>query len=148
MRRRLPFEPEQFVAQLTSWIEWRHAESKDHLVLTSAPTSVPPILERWMPGAVWRLAWLGNGAAILYGLAPSSGPGKYFVVKHDAVNARREGVFESLPDGTWSPVEGDSLQPDAKSALRIENALFRSQRRPPRRRSLSNSDRHRLQRAV
>jgi hypothetical protein len=118
MRRRLPDEPEQLLAELTSWIESRYAASKERLVLTSAPTSLPSVLERWMPGAVWRLAWLGTGAAILFGLAPSSGGGRYFVVQHDAVNARREGVFERLPDGLWSRVDGDGLEPDAKNVSR------------------------------
>ena len=114
MRRRLPHEPEQLLAELASWIEWRYAQSSERLVLTSAPTSLPSVLERWMPGAVWRLAWLGNGTAILFGLAPGSTPGRYFVVRHDAVNARREGVFNKLPDGTWSRLEGDGLESKAR----------------------------------
>lgn len=117
MRRRLPFEPVQLVAELTAWIEWRHAGSR-YLVLTGAPSSLPRLLERWMPEAVWRLAWLKNGVAVLYGLAPSGNPGKYFVVKHDAANVQREGVFEHLPDGTWRPTEGDDLHPDTTDVLR------------------------------
>jgi hypothetical protein len=113
MRRRLPHESEQLLAELASWIEWRYANSRERLVLTSAPTSLPSVLERWMPNAVWRLAWSGNGAAILFGLAPSSGPGRYFVVQHDAVHARRDGIFHKLSDGTWSGVDGDSLEPEA-----------------------------------
>src|SRR5688572_6565193 len=111
MQRRLPNEPPQLVEQLTAWIEWRHAESKNNLVLTCAPSSLPPMFERWMPGAVWRLAWLQDGHATLYGLAPGSSPGRYFVVKHDAVQARKEGLFERLPDGAWRRIEGDSLEP-------------------------------------
>src|SRR5687768_10235958 len=118
MRRRLPHESEQLLAELTSWIEWRYANSRERLVLTSAPTSLPSVLERWMPGAVWRLAWLGNGAAILFGLAPGSSPGRYFVVQHDAVHACRDGIFAKLPDGTWSRVEGDSLEPEARKVAR------------------------------
>jgi hypothetical protein len=118
MRRRLPHESEQLLAELASWIEWRYSESSQRLVLTSAPTSLPSVLERWMPGAVWRLAWFGNGAAILFGLAPGSTPGRYFVVRHDAVNARREGVFNKLPDGAWSRLEGDGLEAKARKVAR------------------------------
>jgi hypothetical protein len=117
MRRRLPHEPEQLLAELTSWIEWRYATSKEFVVLTSAPTTLPPVLERWIPGAVWRLAWFGNGAALLFGLAPTTG-GKYLVVQHDAEHARREGTFERAPDGTWSRVGGDSLEPQSKGVAR------------------------------
>ena len=133
MRRRLPHESEQLLAELTSWIEWRYSNSKERLVLTSAPTSLPSVLERWMPGAVWRLAWLGNGAAILFGLAPGSSPRRYFVVRHDAVNACRDGVFDRLPDGTWSRLEGDSLEPEAsKVAGRAIVDLRGRDRRLPR----------------
>ena len=111
MRRRLPFEPEHLVQALTSWIEWRYAQSRRHLVLTSAPTSLPPDLESWMPNAVWRLAWQGNGAAVLYGLAPRSIPRQFTVVRHDASASRREGFFEHLADGTWQLLEGDGLPP-------------------------------------
>src|SRR5688572_26066239 len=93
MRRRLPFEPEHLVKALTSWIEWRYAQSRRRLVLTSAPTSLPPDLESWMPNAVWRLAWQGNGAAVLYGLAPRSIPRQYNVIRHDASATRTEGFF-------------------------------------------------------
>jgi hypothetical protein len=120
MRRRLPNEPKQLIEQLTSWIEWRHSGSKEHLVLTSAPTSVPRIVERWMPGAVWRLAWLRSGAAVLYGLAPSSGPGKYFVVKHDAVNAQTEGVF-SRPTGLGAWWRATACDPVLGSFSKLPN---------------------------
>ena len=116
MRRRLPHESEPLLAALTSWIEWRYANSKESLLLTSAPTSLPSVLERWTNSAVWRLAWQESGAAILYGLAPGGGPGKYFLLQHDAVNAHRQGVFERLPDGTWSLISGDSLEPEARKA--------------------------------
>ena len=134
MRRRLPHEPEQLLAELASWIEWRYAQSSERLVLTSAPTSLPSVLERWMPGAVWRLAWLGNGTAILFGLAPGSTPGRYFVVRHDAVNARREGVFNKLPDGTWSRLEGDGLESEARKVARtaiVDLGNGRGRRSPP-----------------
>src|SRR5689334_20091458 len=114
MRRRLPNEPKELVAELTAWIAWRYAQGKNGLVLTSAPTTIPPVLDRWMPGAVWRLAWLKNGTAILFGLAPSSGPGRYFVLRHDAVNVQRDGIFEKRSDGTWEQIDGDSLEPEAK----------------------------------
>ena len=117
MHRRLPYESEQLVAHLTSWIEWRYANCQQRLVLTSAPSSLPSILERWMPEAVWRLAWLGSGAAVLYGLAPGSGPRTFFVVQHDAVHASREGVFERRADGTWRRTEGDGLEPESNKVL-------------------------------
>jgi hypothetical protein len=115
MHRRLPHESRELLAELTSWIEWRYANSKERLVLTSAPTALPCGLERWMPSAVWRLVWLGSGAAILYGLAPGSGPTRYFVLRHDTTNPRREGLFQKLTDGAWSRVDGDALEPGAKS---------------------------------
>ena len=124
MHRRLPYESEQLLAELTSWIEWRYASSEERLVLTSAPTSLPSVLQRWMPGAVWRLAWLGSGTAILFGLAPSGSPGRYFVVQHDAVNARREGIFEKSPDGKWRRVEGDGLEPEAQRLLECEIVML------------------------
>jgi hypothetical protein len=116
MRRRLPFEPEQLIEDLTAWIAWRYAHSAESLVLTSAPTSVPLGLDQWMPGAVWRLAWQGDGAAVLYGIAAGRGPTKYFVARHDGVASRREGVFDRHSDGRWSHVEGDDLK--ARRALR------------------------------
>ena len=131
MRRRLPHESHDLLAELTSWIEWRYAHSKERLVLTSAPTTLPSGLARWMPSAVWRLAWLGSGAAILYGLAPGSGPTRYFVVQHDATNARREGIFEKLGDGTWTRIDGDALEPQAKSVRRREIVRRHRLRRPP-----------------
>jgi hypothetical protein len=118
MRRRLPHEPELLLAELTSWIEWRYATSDQHLVLTSAPSTLPSAVERWMPSAVWRLAWLGSGVAILYGLAPGSGPRKYFVVQHDALHPRKEGVFEKLADETWRRLDGDGLEPASKAVRR------------------------------
>jgi hypothetical protein len=111
MRRRLPFEPEHLVQALTSWIEWRYAQSRRRLVLTSAPITLPPDLESWMPNAVWRLAWQGNGAAVLYGLAPRDIPGKFCVIRHDASASQEEGFFELLADGTWHLLDGDSLAP-------------------------------------
>jgi hypothetical protein len=134
MRRRLPHESEYLLLELASWIQWRHAQSRESLVLTSAPTSLPSVLERWMPGAVWRLAWLGTGAAILYGLAPTSTPRRYFVVQHDALNARREGLFEAIGDGDWNRIEGDTLEPDANSLARSDATIYG--RRPSRRRTL------------
>jgi hypothetical protein len=110
MRRRLPSEPEQLIEQLTAWIAWRYAHSTDSLVLTSAPTSIPLGLDHWKAAAVWRLAWQGNGAAVLYGIAPGRGPGKYFLARHDGVTSRREGTFERHSDGRWSHVEGDDLK--------------------------------------
>ena len=65
---------------------------------------------------MWRLAWQEGGAAILYGLAPGGGSGKYFLLQHDAVNAHRQGAFDRLPDGTWSLISGDSLEPEARKA--------------------------------
>ena len=112
MRRRLPNESKKLLEALTSWIEWRYAHSAERLLLTSAPTSLPSMLER-RSGAVWRLAWQTSGAAILYGLAPGPDRGKYFVLQHDAVNALREGLFERLPDDSWSLISGDSLVPEA-----------------------------------
>ena len=114
MRRRLPYESPQLLSELSSWIEWRYATSQEKVVLTSAPTSLPLILERWMPNAVWRLAWLRSGAAILYGLAPASGPKRYFVVRHDAVNRHKEGLFERQKDESWARIDGDRLDPEAK----------------------------------
>jgi hypothetical protein len=108
MQRRLPHEPKQLIAQLTAWIEWRYNGSP-RLVLTSAPTSVPAVLARWKPSAVWRLAWEADGSAALYGLAPGDGPKQYFVVRHDARDSRKEGLFELLADGTWQRLEGDHL---------------------------------------
>jgi len=108
MKRRLPHEPKHLVQQLTAWIDWRYAGSRQ-LVLTSAPTSVPASLEQWRKGAVWRLAWQADGTAALYGLAPGDGPTKYFVVRHDGPTSRTEGLFEHLSDGTWQRLEGDSL---------------------------------------
>lgn len=62
-----------------------------------------------MRGAVWRLAWQANGAAVLYGMAPGSDPTRYFVARHDGVNPIREGTFDHLADGTWVSVQGDPL---------------------------------------
>jgi hypothetical protein len=121
MRRRLPSEPEHLIEQLTSWIAWRYARSHQSLVLTSAPTSIPQVLERWMPRAVWRLAWQGDGTAVLYGIAPGSGPTRYFVGLYDG-NSHREGVFDRLSDGAWAPVEGDSLESRLHSARLKEAA--------------------------
>jgi hypothetical protein len=118
MRRRLPHEPKELLVVLSSWIEWRYAKSRESLVLTSAPTSLPGALDQWIPGAVWRLAWLGTGAAILYGVAPSHTPGRYLVVLHDAVSARREGTFEIFSEGDWRHIDGDSLEPEATSRSR------------------------------
>lgn len=139
MHRRLPYESEQLLAELTSWIEWRYAASEERLVLTSAPTSLPSVLQRWMPGAVWRLAWLGSGTAILFGLAPSGHPRRYFVVQHDAVKAHREGVFEKLAEGSWSRVEGDSLEPEAQSMLECEIVMLGGYRRRSRLRPVVGS---------
>jgi hypothetical protein len=111
MRRRLPFEPEHLIEQLTSWIEWTYAASRRRLVLTSAPTSLPSGLERWMPNAVWRLAWQGNGAAVLYGLAPGDSPTKFFVIRHDAGGSNKEGLFERVGNGRWQLLDGDELKP-------------------------------------
>ena len=72
-----------------------------------------------MPGAVWRLAWFESGAAILFGLAPGNRPGRFFVVRHDAANAHREGIFEKHPDGTWSQCDGDGLEPESSDVLRM-----------------------------
>jgi hypothetical protein len=71
-----------------------------------------------MPSAVWRLAWLGSGAAILYGLAPGSGPRHYFVIQHDAINPRKEGIFEKLSEHTWSRLDGDGLEPKGGTVRR------------------------------
>ena len=109
MERRLPYESQQSIEQLTAWIEWRYAGSRHRLVLTSAPTSVPAVLQQWRPGAVWRLVWEADGSAALYGLAPGDTPTKYFIVRHDARDARMEGLFEHLADGSWSRHVGDSL---------------------------------------
>lgn len=110
MQRRLPYEPEHLVKLLTSWIEWRYRRTSQRLILTSAPTSVPELIEEMVPGAVWRLAWREDGTAVLYGLAPRNDPTKYLIVRHDAARARGEGVFERRPDGTWLPVDGIVLR--------------------------------------
>jgi hypothetical protein len=109
MQRILPHESQQLLEQLTAWIDWRYAGCRSRLVLTSAPTSVPAVLERWRPGAVWRLVWDADGSAALYGLAPGDGPTKYFVVRQDRSESRSEGLFQRQPDGTWSRIEGNSL---------------------------------------
>jgi hypothetical protein len=131
MRRRLPYESHDLLAELTSWIEWRYANSTERLILTSAPTTLPSGLGRWMPNAVWRLAWLGSGAAILYGLAPGGGPTRYFVVQHDATRARREGLFDRLGDGTWTRIDGDALEPRAKGVQRSKGVRRHRLRRRP-----------------
>lgn len=112
MKRRLPYEPAYLVQELTSWIDWRYAGARRRLVLTSAPSSLPPGLERWRPNAVWRLAWQGNGTALLFGLAPGDSPTTFFVVQHDALGSHKEGVFMHA-DGTWQQSGGDSLGPPA-----------------------------------
>jgi hypothetical protein len=109
MRRRLPFESEELVEQLTAWIAWRYTTSRKKVVLTSAPTSLPLELQRWMPGAVWRLVWHADGSAILYGMAQGSGPTRYFVARHDSTSRLREGSFDHLADGKWTPLHGDTL---------------------------------------
>jgi hypothetical protein len=109
MQRRLPHEPKQLIEVLTAWIDWRYAGFRYRLVLTSAPTSVPAVVERWRPGAVWRLAWEADGTAVLYGLASNDAPTKFYVVRHDSRDSRTEGVFEREYDGTWRRVEGDNL---------------------------------------
>jgi hypothetical protein len=132
MRRRLPYESKELLAELALWVEWRYANSKERLVLTSAPTSLPSTLETWMPEAVWRLAWFQSGSAILFGLAPGSGPRRYFVVRHDAVKAQREGIFEKQRDGSWSEIDGDNLEPEAKVRLPIivrRDVHYRARRR-------------------
>lgn len=106
MQRRLPNEPAHLIQVLTSWIEWRYGRTNQRLILTSAPTSVPQLVEEIVPNAVWRLAWHGDGTAVLYGLAPRTDPSKYLIIRHDAARARGEGVFELLPDGTWLAVDG------------------------------------------
>jgi hypothetical protein len=109
MRRRLPFESEELVEHLTAWIAWRYATSRKKGILTSAPTSIPLELQRWMPGAVWRLVWHADGSAVLYGMAQGSGPTRYFVARHDTIGRLREGAFDRRVDGTWAPLEGDTL---------------------------------------
>jgi hypothetical protein len=109
MRRRLPSEPERLVKELGAWIAWRHSSSREPLVLTSAPTSLPLDLQQWMPGAVWRLAWQTSGVAVLYGMAAASEPTRYFVGRHDGAGPIRDGTFERLPDGSWALVQGDTL---------------------------------------
>jgi hypothetical protein len=116
MRRRLPTEPEHLIEQLATWIAWRYAHSTDRLVLTSAPTSLPLGLDRWTPGAVWRLAWQADGAAVLYGIAPGRGPNRYFIARHDGIATRREGMFDRHSDNAWSHIEGDDLK--ARRTLR------------------------------
>jgi hypothetical protein len=138
MRRRLPYESKELLRELTEWIAWRHANSKDDLVLTSAPTSLPSPLENWMPDAVWRLAWLKSGSAILFGLAPGSRPGRYFVVRHDAISARREGIIEKDPGRTWRRTDGDSLEPQSSKMPRTivvgpADGRYRARRRSPKR---------------
>jgi hypothetical protein len=108
MQRRLPHESEYLIEQLASWIDWRYS-GKERLVLTSAPTLLPPELVNWRQGAVWRLAWQADGAAVLYGLAPGEGPTKYFVTRHAADKARTEALFELMPDTTWRLLEGDGV---------------------------------------
>jgi hypothetical protein len=119
MKRRLPHEPKELLKQLTVWIEWRYAGSA-RLVLTSAPTSIPAVLERWRPSAVWRLAWEADGTAALYGLAPGDTPTKYFIVRHDARDSRSEGLFELQSDGTWQRLEGDNLHSGMACRLPIK----------------------------
>jgi hypothetical protein len=109
MRRRLPTEPLDLIEQLTAWIAWRYASSDRSLVLTSAPTSLPPGLDRWIPGAVWRLAWQDDGAAVLYGMAPGNSRTRFLVARYDGLFARRQGAFERFPDG-WAHVDGDDLK--------------------------------------
>jgi hypothetical protein len=147
MRRRLPYESKELLAELTSWVEWRYASSKERLVLTSAPTSLPPALETWMPEAVWRLAWFRSGTAILFGLAPGSDPRRYFVVRHDAVKEQREGTFEKHPDGSWSKIDGDSLEPEGQNRLPIivrRGSRQRSRRRAGAERRSALSKKRRL----
>ena len=146
MRRRLPYESKELLRELTRWIEWRYANSKDHIVLTSAPTSLPSNLENWVPDAVWRLAWFKSGAAVLFGLAPGNRPGRYFVVRHDAVTARREGTFEKDPDSTWRNTDGDGLDPESSDVrrttiIRPGQGRYRARRRSSRTRSSSGSAR-------
>lgn len=117
MRRRLPHESKQLLGELTSWIEWRYAHSKERLLLTSAPTSLPSEIAL-LGGAVWRLAWHESGAAILYGLVPTPDPGKFSFVQHDAVNPLRQGLFEKLQNGTWRLLSGDALAPEAVGGRR------------------------------
>ena len=146
MRRRLPSEPKHLIEELTSWIEWRHAASRRRLVLTSAPVSLPAALERWMPSSVWRLAWQANGVAVLYGLAPSDRPSKFFVIRHDASASMREGVFEHLPDGTWQLLEGEGLAPGpAGRRCRVEKAASYFKRGSASRRNPTFNKRRRLQ---
>ena len=139
MRRRLSSEPKDLIEQLTAWIDWRYAGSRRLLVLTSAPTSLPPGLERRVPAAVWRLAWQGNGTAVLYGLAPGDGPTKYVVVRHDALTPTKEGAFERLADGTWCPLQGDTLEPGLAGAQPFDLASPRSQRGWARRRIFADA---------
>ena len=107
MERRLPHESAELIARLTSWIDWRYASSR-RLLITSAPTALPFDVQKWRPGAVWRLAWESDGTAMLYGLAPGDGPSSYYIVRR-AATSRAEGVFRLLTDGTWKAVEGDGL---------------------------------------
>jgi hypothetical protein len=112
MRRRLPSESEELLKQLAAWIAWRYEPSRKKLVLTSAPTSLPLELQRWKPGAVWRLVWQTDGAAILYGMAPGGEPRRYFVARHDGINPMREGLFDRLADNSWGSIQGDTLDLD------------------------------------
>lgn len=125
MQRRLPYEPEHLIELLTSWIEWRYGLTRQRLVLTSAPTSVPQIVDEMMPGAVWRLAWHEDSTAVLYGLAPASDPDKYWIVRHDAARPRGEGVFERLADGAWLSIDGDTLQSRLEGANKERRGLER-----------------------
>jgi hypothetical protein len=132
MRRRLPHEPKQLVQAVTSWIEWRYANATatatERVVLTSAPTSLPSEILRALPGAVWRLAWLRTGSAILYGLAPGNEPRRYVIVEYDGDKARRDGVFEER-DGMWTGVAGDNLEPIARRRMSLRGHRHRWSRR-------------------
>jgi hypothetical protein len=95
-----PFE--SLAEHLTSWIKWRYAASPELLLVISVPEHVPSLIQRWMesalPDAVWRVAWLETGDAVLCGMAQRGNDG-FVVVQHHGTHHDAECVYQQHGGG-------------------------------------------------
>ena len=67
------------------------------MLVISVPERVPSLIQRWMesalPDAVWRVAWLETGNAVLCGMA-ERGNDDFVVVQHHATRHDAECVYQ------------------------------------------------------